>query len=146
MRMCVFCAIVDGSAAASFVHQDELCVAFMNLRPIHPGDFIVIPRAHVDHFTDLDDQLAAHILTIAQRYARGLLSEFGAVRVGYVVHGFGVPHAHLNVVAQHGPLDIISDRHIVAPPGSYEISEAQLPIVPRANLDAHAARLVGAVS
>jgi hypothetical protein len=34
---CVFCAIVRGDAPATFLHQDELVVAFMDIRPVQPG-------------------------------------------------------------------------------------------------------------
>lgn len=42
---CIFCEIVAGRAPASFVHEDELVVAFMTLQPTAPGECLVIPRA-----------------------------------------------------------------------------------------------------
>ena len=138
--MCVLCEIVAGTAEVSIVHEDADCVAFMALRPIRPGAFIVIPRDHVDHFTDLSDRLAAHLMVTAQRLGRAMLAAFRPLRVGYVVHGFGVPHAHLNVVPQHDALDIISSRHLVAD-GPVRVSEDAVPLPPRAALDADAARL-----
>ena len=37
-------------------------MAFMTLRPFAPGECLVIPRRHVDHFTDLDDGTATRII------------------------------------------------------------------------------------
>jgi hypothetical protein len=34
---CVFCAIVSGAAPATFLHEDDLVVALMDIRPVHPG-------------------------------------------------------------------------------------------------------------
>lgn len=106
---------------------------------------MVIPKTHVDHFTDLPDDLAAHILTILQRYGRRLLSLTPAKCIGYVVHGFGVPHAHLNVVPQHDTYDIISARFIAADT-PYRVSEALIDVPARDDLDAMAARLQNAAS
>ncbi|GAB5446228.1 HIT family protein [Gymnodinialimonas sp.] len=140
MGDCVFCDILQGRAPASIVHEDAHCLAFMALRPIREGAFLVIPKDHIDHFTDLPDTLAAHILTVAQRYGRKLLTLPGVVRTGYVVHGFGVPHAHLNVVPQHDTYDIISARFIdTAAP--YRITESLIEPPSRAALDAMAAHL-----
>ena len=138
--MCVFCEIVAGTAEASVVHEDAGCLAFMALRPIHPGAFIAIPRAHIDYFTDLPDDLSAHLMVTAQRLGRAMMAVFAPLRVGYVVHGFGVPHAHLNVVPQHDTCDIISARHVVAD-GPWRVSEAAVVAPPRADLDAAAARI-----
>jgi histidine triad (HIT) family protein len=139
--MCIFCQIVWGESRASFLHQDEHCVAFMNIRPINPGEFMVIPRAHIDHFTDLPDALACHILTVAQRLGRNLLRELKPVRVGYVVHGFGVAHAHLNVVPLHEGNDIISAKHVVVTGQGFEVSLENLTVPKRSDLDRLAKRL-----
>jgi histidine triad (HIT) family protein len=139
--MCVFCAIVNGTERASVIHHDDLCLAFMNIRPINPGEFMVIPRAHIDHFTDLPDDLASHILRVAQRFGRKLRQEVDAVRIGYVVHGFGVPHAHLNVVPLTRSDDIISAKHVHIEGKDIRISVAGLAMPTRDDLDRMAARL-----
>jgi histidine triad (HIT) family protein len=51
---CVFCRIVAGSEPASIIHEDDVMTSFMGIRPTHPGECMVIPKAHVDHFTDVD--------------------------------------------------------------------------------------------
>lgn len=138
--MCIFCSIVRGESAASFLHQDDRCVAFLNTRPINPGEFMVIPREHIDHFTDIPDDLAGHIMIVGQRLGRRMLTEFKPARVGYVVHGFGVPHAHLNVVPQHEPIDIVSSKHVVVEGSSFRISDENLASPSREELDAIALR------
>lgn len=44
MSDCIFCGIVAGDAAASFVHRDELVSAFLDIRPVTPGHLLVIPN------------------------------------------------------------------------------------------------------
>lgn len=133
--MCVFCAIAEGTAEASLIYEDDHCVAFMNIRPINPGEFMVIPRQHIDHFTDLPDSLACHIMLTAQKFGRRLQGALKPIRIGYVVHGFGVPHAHLNVVPLHQSGDIISAKHVELIDGGFRLSDDQLPMPDRAELD-----------
>ena len=42
---CIFSRIVAGTAPASVVHRDERCLAFMDIRPVHPGHLLVVPGA-----------------------------------------------------------------------------------------------------
>jgi histidine triad (HIT) family protein len=135
---CVFCRIVAASEPASVIHEDDVVTSFMILRPIHPGECLVIPKAHVDHFTDIDDGTAAHVMTIAQRIGRRVRQVFGCERVGMIVHGYGVPHAHLILVPQHGPDDIVSGRHAGIRDGRIVFSERFCPLVERSVLDEHA--------
>ena len=138
---CVFCAIVAGSAPCSRVYEDESCLGFMGLRPIHPGELMIIPKAHIDHFCDLPDQLAAHIVTVAQRFSRAIRHTLKPRRVGLVVHGFGVAHAHLIVVPLHAPSDITSSHFAVVNEGRIEYTEQHVRQVPRGELDELAAAL-----
>lgn len=101
---CPFCEIVAGRAPVSLIYADETILAFMTLQPFAPGECTGIPRAHIDHFTDVDDDTAAHIMVVAQRIGRRMRNVFAPERVGMVVHGYGVPHAHLILVPQHGPV------------------------------------------
>ena len=140
---CPFCDIVAGSAPASRIYEDADIVAFMAVRPTAPGECLVIPKAHIDQFTDLPDELAARIMVVAQRIGRRLQSEFRPERVGFLVHGYGVPHAHLIVVPQTGPHHLTSDRFARIEDGRVTFSMT-LPMAPRAQLDEQARRLAPA--
>jgi diadenosine tetraphosphate (Ap4A) HIT family hydrolase len=51
---CPFCAIVDGEAPASIVHETDDLLAFMDLNPITEGHALVIPKAHAAGLAPLD--------------------------------------------------------------------------------------------
>ena len=141
---CVFCEIVAGRAPASIVYQDDIVMAFMTIRPTAPGECLVIPKAHVDHFTDVDDDTAQRIMVVAQRIGRRLRTAFKPLRVGMVVHGFGVAHAHLLLVPQHGIHHITSDRYIRVENGQLVFSQNYVSSPDRATLDENARILADA--
>jgi histidine triad (HIT) family protein len=135
---CIFCEIVAGRSPASIICQDERVMAFMAIRPTAPGECLVIPKAHVDHFTDLDDETAQRIMVVAQRIGRRLMAVFKPLRVGMLVHGFGVPHAHFILVPQQGPHHLTSDRFASVQNGQIVFSERDIPLAERSTLDGHA--------
>ena len=132
---CIFCEIVHRSADASVVYEDEQIMAFMTLRQINPGEFLIIPKQHIDHFCDISDDLTCHIILHAQRLARNLRERLKPERVGLVVHGYGVTHAHLVVVPLHQSSDIVSAKHVYVEDGAIKYSEKLMPETPRAELD-----------
>jgi histidine triad (HIT) family protein len=138
---CVFCQIAERKEPASIVHSDNLCLSFLTLRQTRPGELLIIPREHIDHFCDLSDQVASHIIIQAQRISRAIMKALRPPRVGLVLHGFTIPHAHLIVVPQHDATDITSARYAFIEDEVIKFDETRLPIVPRANLNALAERL-----
>ena len=138
---CVFCRIVAGESPASIIWQDEEAMALMNLRAVNKGECMVIPKEHIDHFTSIPDPLAAKIMLVAQRIGRKILQLYQPQRIGYVVHGYGVPHAHFLIVPQNDPNDITSRRFIRVVDGRIEFTEQHLPLNPREELAERAAEL-----
>lgn len=102
---------------------------------------MVIPLAHVDHFTDMNEDLVAHAMRVAHRVGRRLRDAFSPERVGYVVHGYGVAHAHVLIVPQHGPHDITSGRFARVRDGEVVFTLEGVPVTPRETLDRHAGLL-----
>ena len=125
------------------MYEDSLCIAFMGIRPINPGELMVIPKEHIDHFSDIPNDLAAHIMKVTQKLSRTVRERLNPLRVGLVVHGFGVPHAHMIIVPQHTPTDITSGRFALINDGRVEFSEGHIPLASRAELDQLAVTLSG---
>ena len=73
---CVFCAIAAGEAPASVVWEDDLAVAFMDLRQPNPGHVLVVPRAHIANILGLDDRTGAALMAGTTRVARAVSRAF----------------------------------------------------------------------
>ena len=140
---CVFCQIVARQSPASFVYEDDVIAAFMTLQPTAPGECLVIPKAHIDHFTDVPDDIAQRIILVAQQLGRRMRETFPLERVGYIVHGYGVAHAHFIVVPQQGPHHLTSDRMARIVDGHIVFDLTRIPVADRATLDANALKLAG---
>ena len=110
-------------------------MAFMTIRQINLGEFLIIPKEHIDHFCDIPDDLSCHVITHAQRLSRNLRERLKPQRVGLVVHGYGVPHAHLVVVPLHDASDIVSAKYAYIEDGQVKFSEDLVPETSRSELD-----------
>ena len=102
----VFTRIFRRELPARFVHEDDLCGAFLSIAPLRPGHTLVVPRVEVDHWLDLDADLNAHLMTVAQQIGRGQMLAFAPTRVGLMIAGLEVPHVHVHVVPIEGVHDL----------------------------------------
>ncbi len=66
---CVFCAIVDGSAAAVRVYEDDDYLAILDIRPIVRGHTLVLPKNHHVGLSDTPPATLAGMVTLGQRIA-----------------------------------------------------------------------------
>ena len=94
----IFTRIIQGELPGTFVWRDGKCVAFMSIAPMRPGHALVVPIEEVDRWTDLEPDLAAHLMVVAQRIGRAQQAVFDPVRVGLIIAGLEVPHCHLHAV------------------------------------------------
>ena len=101
----IFTRIITGELPGTFVWRDDRSVAFLSIAPIRPGHTLIVPIAEVDKWTDLEPDIAAHLMLVAQRIARAQEVAFNPVRVGLIIAGLEVPHCHLHAV----PIDRESD-------------------------------------
>jgi diadenosine tetraphosphate (Ap4A) HIT family hydrolase len=106
---CIFCRIVNNEHASSRVYEDEHTVAFLDIHPIAQGHTLVVPRRHVESYTDLSSEEVAQLAQAGRLVAAHLKSAVaGCEGVSLSLAdgtsaGQEVPHAHLHVIPRrHG--------------------------------------------
>jgi histidine triad (HIT) family protein len=102
----LFTKIIAGEIPGTFVWRDDRCVAFLSIAPLKSGHTLVVPRDEVDHWIDLDPELARHVFAVAQTIGRAQDRAFSPRRVGVIIVGEEVPHAHIHVVPIDTPNDL----------------------------------------
>ncbi len=101
----LFTRIVAGEIPCHKLAEDDRCLAFLDIRPLNPGHALVIPKEEVDYIFDVDDELLQHMIVFAKRVARAIDAVVPCKRVGVIVAGLEVPHAHIHLV----PIQAIAD-------------------------------------
>jgi len=94
----IFSRIIAGEIPGTFVHRDDRCVAFMSINPLARGHVLVVPIEEIDHWIDAPAELVTHLFAVAHRIGRAQQQAFDCARVGVIVAGYEVPHAHVHVI------------------------------------------------
>ncbi|MGA0862984.1 MAG: HIT family protein [Ilumatobacteraceae bacterium] len=102
----IFSRIIAGEIPGTFVHRDDVAVAFMTINPIADGHVLVVPRDEVDEWTDLPPEIASHLFELSARIGRAQKTAFGCQRIGLIVAGYEVPHCHIHVIPTHSLADL----------------------------------------
>lgn len=98
MTTTIFTRIIEGEIPGRFVWRDDDVVAFLPIALLAPGHTLVVPIEPVDHWIDLDPALNARVWDVAQTISRSLQSIYRPTKVGVLVVGEEVPHAHIHLV------------------------------------------------
>ena len=100
MSECAFCQIIAGKASARKVYEDEHTLAFLDLHPISRGHTLVVPKKHVEWFTDIEpeDGIAGPFLKSCYVVARKLKHAFDSEYVTMLIRGTRVPHLHMLLI------------------------------------------------
>lgn len=102
----VFTKIINREIPGRFVYEDDVCVAFLTVEPLSPGHTLVVPRAEVDHWLDLDPDTAAHLMVTAQAIGRAIQATYEPAKVGMMIAGLEVPHVHVHVTQMNSMTDL----------------------------------------
>jgi len=101
----IFTKIIAGEIPSHKILENEKYLAFLDLRPINPGHTLVIPKQEIDYIFDLEDELLKGLMVFTKRVAKAIGKAFPCKKVGIMVAGIEVPHAHIHLV----PINSVGD-------------------------------------
>lgn len=107
----IFSRIVKGEIPSYKVAEDERFFAFLDINPMAKGHTLVIPKQEVDYIFDLDDDILKDMVIFAKKVAKSIEKTITSKRVGIMVVGLEVPHAHIHLI----PINKESDMSLSNP-------------------------------
>lgn len=96
--MTIFSKIIAGEIPSYKIAEDDRFYAFLDIHPMAKGHTLVVPKQEVDYLFDLDDLLLGDMVVFAKKVARAIEKAIPCKRVGVMVIGLEVPHAHIHLV------------------------------------------------
>jgi histidine triad (HIT) family protein len=94
----IFTKIINGEIPGRIIWSDDVCIAMVDIRPLHPGHTLVVPRNEVDQWIDLDAETVQHLMGVAHHIGAAQRLTVDCRRIGLMIAGFEIPHTHLHVV------------------------------------------------
>lgn len=107
----IFTKIVNGEIPSWKIAEDENFYAFLDISPVAKGHTLVIPKKEVDYLFDLDDETYAGLQLFAKKVAQGIKNAIPCQKVGVMVLGLEVPHAHIHLVPMQSEADLMNFRN-----------------------------------
>ncbi|PTN07255.1 HIT family protein [Mangrovibacterium marinum] len=104
----LFTRIVQGEIPAYKVAEDDNYLAFLDIFPVAKGHLLCIPKKEVDYLFDLDDESYTGLQLFAKKVAVGLKKAIPCAKVGVMVLGLEVPHAHIHLVPMQNEADLLN--------------------------------------
>ncbi len=109
----LFLKIIDKTIPAKIAHEDDLCLAFHDIKPQAPVHVLIIPKKVIrthDDATAEDQALLGHLHLVAVKLAKelGLVSGYRLVVNCSEDGGQTVPHLHMH---------LLGGRELAWPPG-----------------------------
>lgn len=107
MKPTIFDRIIAGELPVSWVYQDAVCVAFMDIHPMSRGHVLVVPRLSRPTLSELDAATRSHLWEVAERIGAAQRRALGS-RAQHLLVNDGkaasqtVPHVHIHVIPRYG--------------------------------------------
>ena len=102
---CIFCEIVSGNIKTpGLFWEDEEFMAFLAIDPNTEGFSAVIPKQHYgSDVSKMPDEMLQKFIIASKKVSQILEKYFDDVgRVGLIMEGTGIDHAHIKLVPMHG--------------------------------------------
>ena len=94
----IFTRIVRGEIPSFKIYEDEHFYAFLDINPMTKGHTLVIPKKEGDYLFDIDDTMLSEMMVVSKKIAQAIKKAVECNRVGMMVVGLEVPHAHIHLI------------------------------------------------
>lgn len=98
MEDSIFTKIIKGEIPAHKIYEDDKTIAFLTIQPVREGHTLVVPKTQVDQYIDLPDDDYDAMWRTVKKVASRIREVTGKERVGVVIKGIDVSHAHVHLI------------------------------------------------
>ena len=103
---CVFCKIASGQIPSIKIYEDDVVVAFLDIRPVSDGHTLVMPRQHFDQVHNCPPEVLGQVFSRMAKIAGAIASATGADGYNVLCNngraaGQIVDHLHFHVVPRN---------------------------------------------
>lgn len=101
--MCVFCKIITGEIPSYKIYEDERVLAFLDIKPVHPGHVLVIPKKHVANFEEIEEGDLTAMIFAVKKIGKSLkerlnYESYNVLENNDAAAGQVIPHIHFHVI------------------------------------------------
>lgn len=94
----IFSKIIKGEIPCYKIAENDNFFAFLDIKPMAKGHVLVIPKHETDYLFDLSDDVLSEMIVYSKRIAKAIQEAVPCKRIGLMVIGMEVPHAHIHLI------------------------------------------------
>ncbi len=122
--MCIFCKIVSQEIPAKIIAENDLALAFLDIKPVNPGHSLVIIKKHLATIEELNltelSKVMELVKIIGQRVKDRLkVKGYNLILNNDKVAGQEIKHLHFHLIPR-----LANDKLKLWPQGEYQVGEA----------------------
>lgn len=102
----IFTKIMRGEIPSYKIFENENFYAFLDINPMAKGHTLVIPKKEIDYLFDIDDAMLSEMIVLSKKIAKAIEKAISCTRVGMMVIGLEVPHAHIHLIPMQNEGDM----------------------------------------
>ncbi|AAT27575.1 histidine triad protein HinT [[Mycoplasma] mobile] len=110
----IFQKIINKEVPAKIIYEDSKTIAFLDIKPISKGHFLVVPKNFSRNLISIDDEDLINLMMVANKLAKKFMKENKAS--GYQLHVNNesdarqvVFHTHVHIIFSY-PNELLSDQ------------------------------------
>ncbi len=97
-----FTKIINREIPSYKVAEDENYYAFLDINPLAKGHTLIVPKKEVDYIFDLDNETYNGLFVFVKNVSKAIENSVDCLRLGMVIYGLDVPHAHVHLIPLKG--------------------------------------------
>lgn len=117
----IFTKIINGDIPCYKIAEDDHYFAFLDINPMSKGHTLVVPKTEVDYVFDLSDETYQGLMAFSKKVGAAIEAVVPCNRIGLMVFGLEVPHAHVHLI----PINEALDMSITKPKLKFSSEEFQ---------------------
>jgi len=122
---CVFCKVIKRELPSYKVYEDDKVLAFLDIKPVHAGHTLVVPKNHSENIFDIASEDWLAVADVVRKLAIAIEKGVGADGVNIAMNnrehaGQVVHHPHVHIIPRFK-----NDGLKLMPQRAYETGEAE---------------------
>ncbi|MFA6923096.1 MAG: HIT family protein [Bacteroidales bacterium] len=102
----IFTKIINNEIPGYKVAENDKFIAILDIFPLTKGHTLVILKKEIDYIFDIEDNIYKEFFLFAKKVSKGIEKVVKCKKIGVVVEGLEVPHAHIHLIPLNRPGDM----------------------------------------
>lgn len=108
---CIFCNIIERKAPAEIIFEDDKVLAFLDIKPIHYGHILVVPKKHCSDFLAIPEDVLSSLIIVTKKVTDAMVKSlkpdgYNLFSNNGKAAGQSVFHFHMHITPRYFKDDI----------------------------------------